>query len=60
MIKGNLQHLITTGNIDGRRSGGRKTNKTYDDIIMLVGRNKVMCIMFVATRYDEKWNIMIM
>ena len=57
MRKGKLEHLLTTGNIEGKRSRGRQRIKIQDGIAAWLGRSTAE--MFVDARDREKWKVMI-
>ena len=57
MRKGNLQHLLATGKIEGKRSRGRQRIKIQDGIAAWLGRSTAE--MFVDARDHEKWKVMI-
>ena len=57
MRKGKLEHLLTTGKIEGKRSRGRQRIKTQDGIAAWLGRSTAE--MFVDARDREKWKVMI-
>ena len=57
MRKGNLEHLLTTGKIEGKRSRGRQRIKIQDGIAAWLGRSTAE--MFVDARDREKWMVMI-
>ena len=56
MRKGKLEHLLTTGKIEGKRSRGRQRIKIQDDIAAWLGRSTAE--MFVDAR-DREWKVMI-
>ena len=55
--KGKLEHLLTTGKIEGKRSRGRRRIKIQDGIAAWLGRSTAE--MFVDARYLKKWKVMI-
>ena len=57
MRKGKLEHLFTTGKIEGKRSRGRQRIKIQDGIAVWLGRSTAE--MFVGARDREKWKVMI-
>ena len=57
MRKGKLEHLLTTGKIDGKRSRGHQRIKIQDGIAAWLGRSTAE--MFVDARDREKWKVMI-
>ena len=57
MRKGKLEHLLTTGKIEGKRSRGRQRIKIQDGIAAWLGRSTAE--MFVDARDREKWRVMI-
>ena len=57
MRKGKLEHLLTTGKIEGKRSRGRQRIKIQDGIAAWLGRS--IAEMFVDARDREKWKVMI-
>ena len=58
MRKGQLEHFLTTGKIEGKRSRGRKRiKKIQDGIAAWLGRSTAD--MFVDARDRKKWNVMI-
>ena len=57
MRKGKLEHLLSTGKIEGKRSRGRQRIKIQDGIAAWLGRNTAE--MFVDARDREKWKVMI-
>ena len=57
MRKGKLEHLLTTGKIEGKRSRGRQGIKIQDGIAAWLGRSTAE--MFVDARDREKWKVMI-
>ena len=57
MRKGKLEHLLTTGKIEGKRSRGRQRIKIQDGIAAWLGRSTAE--MFVDARDREKWKVMI-
>ena len=57
MRKGKLEHLLTTGKIEGKRSRGRQRIKIQDGIAAWLGRSTAE--MFVDARDRKKWKVMI-
>ena len=57
MRKGKLEHLLTTGKIEGKRSRGRQRIKIQEGIAAWLGRSTAE--MFVDARDREKWKVMI-
>ena len=57
MRKGKLEHLLTTGKIEGKRSRGRQRIKIQDGIAAWVGRSTAE--MFADARDRKKWKVMI-
>ena len=57
MRKGKLEHLLTTGKIEGKRSRGRQRIKIQDGIAAWLGRSTAD--MFVDARDRETWKVMI-
>ena len=57
MRKGKLEHLLTTGNIEGKRSRGRQRIKIQDGIAAWLGRSTAE--MLVDARDRKKWKVMI-
>ena len=57
MRKGKLEHLLTTGKIEGKRSRGRQRIKIQDGIAAWLRRSTAE--MFVDARDREKWKVMI-
>ena len=57
MIKGKLEHLLTTGKIEGKRSRGGQRIKMQDGVAAWLGRSTAE--MFVDARDREKWKVMI-
>ena len=57
MRKGKLEHLLTTGTIEGKRSRGRQRIKIQDGIAAWLGRSTAE--MFVDARDRKKWKVMI-
>ena len=57
MRKGKLEHLLTTGKIEGKRSRGRQRIKIQDGIAAWLGKSTAE--MFVDARDREKWKVMI-
>ena len=57
MRKGKLEHLLTTGKIEGKRSRGRQRIKIQDGIAAWLWRSTAE--MFVDARDREKWKVMI-
>ena len=57
MRKGKLEHLLTTGKIDGKISRGRQRIKIQDGIAAWLGGSTAE--MFVDARYRKKWKVMI-
>ena len=57
MIKGKLEHLLTTGKIEGKRSRGGQRIKIQDGVAAWLGRSTAE--MFVDARDREKWKVMI-
>ena len=57
MRKGKLEHLLTRGKIEGKRSRGRKIIKIQDGIAAWLGRSTAE--MFVDARDRKKWKVMI-
>ena len=57
MKKGKLEHLLTTGKIEGKRSRGRQRIQIQDGIAAWLGRSTAD--MFVDARDREKWKVMI-
>ena len=55
--KGKLEHLLTTGKIEGKRSRGRQRIKIQDGIAAWLGRSTAD--MFVDARDRKKWKVMI-
>ena len=55
--KGKLDHSLTTGNIEGKRSRGRQRIKIQDGIAAWLGRSTAET--FVDARDREKWKVMI-
>ena len=56
MRKGKLEHLLTRGMIEGKRSRGRHRIQIQDGIAAWLGRSTAE--MFVDTRDREKWKVM--
>ena len=54
---GKLEHLLTTGKIEGKRSRGRQRIKIQDGIAAWLGRSTAE--MFVDARDRKKWKVMI-
>ena len=52
-----LEHLLTTGKIEGKRSRGRQRIKIQDGIAAWLGRSTAE--MFVDARDRKKWKVMI-
>ena len=57
MRKGKLEHLLTTGKIEGKRSRGGQRIKIQDGVAAWLGRSTAK--MFVDARDREKWKVMI-
>ena len=57
MRNGKLEHLLTTGKIEGKRSRGRQRIKIQDGIAAWLGRSTAE--MFVDARDRKKWKVMI-
>ena len=57
MRKGKLEHLLTTGKIEGKTSRGRQRIKIQDGIAAWLGRSTAE--MFVDARDRKKWKVMI-
>ena len=57
MRKGKLEHLLTTGNVEEKRSRGRQRIKIQDGIAAWLGRSTAE--MFVDARDRKKWNVVI-
>ena len=57
MRKRKLEHLLTTGKIEGKRSRGRQIIQIQDGIATWLGRSTAE--MFVDARDHEKWKVMI-
>ena len=57
MRKGKVEHLLTTGKIEGKRSRGRQRIKIQDGIAAWLGRSTAE--MFVDARDRKKWKVMI-
>ena len=57
MRKGKLEHLLTTGKIEGKRSRGRQRIKIQDSMAAWLGRSTAE--MFVDATDREKWKVMI-
>ena len=57
MRKGKLEHLLTTGKIEGKRSRGRQTRQIQDGIAAWLGRSTAE--MFVDARDRKTWKVMI-
>ena len=57
MRKGKLEHLLTTGKNEGKRSRGRQRIKIQDGIAAWLGRSTAE--MFVDARDRKKWEVMI-
>ena len=57
MRKGKLEHLLTTGKIEGKRSRGRQIIKIQDGVAAWLGRSTAA--MFVDARDRKKWKVMI-
>ena len=57
MRKGKLEHLLTTGKIEGKRSRGRQRIEMQDGIAAWLERSTAE--MFVDARDREKWKVMI-
>ena len=55
--KGKLEHLLTTGKIEGKRSRGRQRLKIQDGIAAWLGRSNAE--MFLDARDRKKWKVMI-
>ncbi len=57
MRKGKLEHLLTTGKVEGKRNRGRQRIKIKEGIAAWLGRSTAE--MFVDARDREKWKVMI-
>ena len=57
MRKGKLEHWLTTGKIEGKRSRRRQRIKIQDGIAAWLGRSTAE--VFVDARDREKWKVMI-
>ena len=59
MRKGKLEHVLTTGKIEGKRSRGRQRIKIQDGIAAWLGRSTAEMFVFVDARDRKKWKVMI-
>ena len=57
MRKGKLEHLLTTGKIEGKRNRGHQRIKIQDGTAAWLGRSTAD--MFVDARNRKQWKIMI-
>ena len=55
--KGKVEHVLTTGKIEGKRSRGRQRINIQDGTAAWLGRSSAE--MFVGARYRKKWKVMI-
>ncbi|GFN96374.1 hypothetical protein PoB_002288000 [Plakobranchus ocellatus] len=58
MRRGNLEHLVTTGNFEGKRSKGRQREKIMDGLATWLGPGKVSDIL-AAVKDRDLWRDMI-
>ena len=59
MRKGRLDHLLTTGKIEGKRSRGRQRIKIRDGRPIAAWLGRSTAEMFVDARDREKWKVVI-
>ncbi|GFN86940.1 hypothetical protein PoB_001344600 [Plakobranchus ocellatus] len=58
MIRGKLEHLVTTGKFEGKRSSGRQREKIMDGLAIWLGPGKVSNIL-AAVKDRNLWRDMI-
>ncbi|GFN99290.1 hypothetical protein PoB_002579600 [Plakobranchus ocellatus] len=60
MIRGKLEHLVTTGKFEGKRSRGRQREKIMDGLATWLGPGKVSDIgLLAAVKNRDLWRDMI-